>query len=337
MLAQSLLLDAAGRPLRQEHRTHSCDWDEVREFSDTVYMPYQVSPLEKSSRPDATMYSTKVGSVTVTKFGYGVPIHLCDFAPEAGNILVLTTLQGMLRHGIDAKNSATTVSGESFVADCSRTAYWLDGDKQHLQYNLTVPHAKMEAAALEWFGFIPDDRLWTSKVKFGGGHSAWWAFLMYLMRAIAEIPASGNQARLTEHLEQSICMQLLISWVEQSGIDFSSETLFAAPRYVQRAEEYMKAYAQDAPTLAEVAHAAGVSVRALSGAFRRYRGSTPYAFLREQRLLGIRNALQKSDGNSTIASVVSNWGYSNFSVFAKAYKDRFGELPSDTLKKADGS
>ncbi len=334
MLAQSLLLDAAGHPLRQEHRTHSSDWDEVRDFSDSVYMPYQVEPLEKSSRPDATMYSTKIGSITVTKFGYGVPVHLSDFAPEAGNILVLTTLQGMLRHGLDAKNCITTVSGESFVADCSRTAYWLDGDLQHLQYNLTVPHAKMEVAALDWFGFVPDDRLWTSKVKFGGGHSAWWAFLVYLMRAIAEISVQKEPSRFTAYLEQSICMQLLINWTEQANIDFSSETLFAAPRYIQRAEEYMKAHAQDAPTLAEVARSAGVSVRALSGAFKRHRGTTPYAFLREQRLLGIRSTLQQSDGNLTISSIVSDWGYSNFGVFAKAYKERFGELPSETLRKA---
>lgn len=335
MLGQTLLLDASGRPLRQEHRTHSRDWDEIRAFSDTVYMPYQVKPLEKASRPEATMYSTKIGNIVVTKFGYGVPIRLQDFSPEAGNILVLTTLDGALKHGIDSEKFATTVSGESFVADCSRTDYWLEGDNRHLQYNLTISHARMEAAALEWFGFVPDDRLWTRKVKFGGLHSAWWAFLMYLMRAIAEIPLHKDQEKFTAYLEQALCMQLLFSWTEQADLDLSPEAWPAAPKYISRAEEYMKEHARQVPTLAEVARAAGVSVRALSGAFRRHRGTTPYAFLREQRLQGIRDALRKSRGNATIAAIVSDWGYSNFGVFAKVYKERFGELPSETVKRAE--
>ncbi|WP_027184205.1 AraC family transcriptional regulator [Desulfovibrio inopinatus] len=334
MLGQTLLLDASGRPLRQKHRTHSRDWDEIRSFCDSVYMPYQVRPLKKDRHPNATMYSTKVGSIVVTKFGYGVPIRLSDFSPEAGNILVLTTLQGTLRHGVERKKHAVTVSGESFVADCSRTEYWLEGDAQHLQYNLTIPHAKMEATALDWLGFIPDDTLWKRKVKFGGVHSSWWAFLAYLMQVISENPPPKKQPHLIAHVEQSLCLQLLVSWTEQAGLDLSPEHWSVAPKYILRAEEYMRAHAQQAPTLSEVARVSGVSIRALSGAFRRYRGMTPYTFLREQRLQGIRKALRRSSENDTISTIVSDWGYCNFGVFAKAYKNRFGELPSETVKRS---
>jgi AraC-like DNA-binding protein len=279
------------------------------------------------------MYSAKVGKITVTRFSYGVPIHLNDFDPEAGNILVLTTLKGHLRHGLDRSNFAITATGESFVADCSRTDYWLDGDEHHLQLNLTIPHRIMEKTALQWFGFIPDDRLWKRKVKFGGGGSAWLPLLDYLVKTISEMPSLLENGKIGAHLEQTICIELLRTWASKTGFNLDRGARSVAPHYVRRAEMFMQENARAAPTLAEVACAAGVSVRALSGAFRRFRHMTPIAFLREQRLQGIRKDLLASNADETVAAIASRWGYVNFSVLAKSYKYRFGELPSETLRR----
>ena len=61
MLEQALLVDASGAPIRYDAPTHSTDWDEVQEFCKSVYMPYRVRPLERFSRPDATMISAMAG------------------------------------------------------------------------------------------------------------------------------------------------------------------------------------------------------------------------------------------------------------------------------------
>ena len=334
MFENALLLDAEGKPIKQLHRTHSVDWDEVRVFCNCVYMPYSVQPLGRYHRPNATMYSAKVGRITATRFCYGVPVHLRDFDPGPGNILVLTTLQGQLRHGIDLKESAITGAGESFVVDCSRTDYWLDGDERHLQLNLTVPHEIMEETALRWFGFIPDDRLWKAKTKFGGNGSAWVSLLDYIVKAIAEMPDRMQSGRIAAHLEQMLCVGLLTTWAAQAGVDLEHGSGSAAPHYVRSAEAYMEENARSLPTLTEVASSAGVSVRALSGAFRRFRNMTPGAFLREQRLQGVRKDLLTSRWASSVSAIVGSWGYVNFGVFAKSYKKRFGELPSETLIRA---
>jgi AraC-like DNA-binding protein len=334
MLEQALFVDANGMPLQQQHRTYSQDWDEVRSFCDSVYMPYYVSPLGRFRQPRALMYSATIGRIIMTRFSYGVPIHLKDFDPQAGNILVLTSLDGAVRHGIDTKSSAVTSKGESFVADCSRTEYWLDGDERHLQLNLTIPHDLMEETALHWFGFVPSDELWTAKVKLGGLDTAWWALLNYIVKSIPVAAPSGAQDRLVAHLEQTVCVHLLRNWARQSGLDLEKAARTAAPGYVHQAERYMRENAQSVPTLVEVAQATGVSVRALSNAFRRYRNMTPYSFLREQRLQGVRQQLLESDGSASVSSIVSQWGYVNFGVFAKSYKHRFGELPSETRRCA---
>jgi AraC-like DNA-binding protein len=336
MLETALLYDAAGRPLRQDHRTRSTDWDEVQAFCRDVYMPYTVRPLGKLSRPKATMYSARVGRITVTRFSYGVPIHLQDFDPAAGNILVLNTLRGSLRHMVDASRDAMTGAGESFVADCSRADYWLDGDAAHMQLNLTIPHDVMEEMAFKWYGFVPDNRLWQARLKFGGPQSPWAALLDYVARSIALSPVQVESGAFGAHLEEALSVELLRAWAGEAGIRLEEGARAAAPHYVRAAEAYFEAMAREAPTIGAAAAHAGVSARAMSEGFRRFRGISPGAFLRERRLQGVRRDLVAAAPGETVASVASAWGYHNFGMFAAAYRERFGERPSDTLRRGRG-
>lgn len=334
MLEKALLYDSLGRPLKQDHKTKSTDWDEVQDFCRNVYMPYKVIPLEKNSKPNAIMYSVKIGRINVTRFSYGTSILLKDFDPDAGNILVLTTIKGSLRHMVDKSNNSITKPGESFVADCSRADYWLDGDGRHLQLNLTIPHQLMEEISFKWYGFIPDNLLWTQRIKFGGSNSTWLALMEYTVRMISSAKFQSPSDRICTHLEEMICHELLRNWAQGAGMDLSKGARSAAPGYVRTAEEYIEKHVKDAPTLGEIALVAGVSVRALSGGFKRFRGITPGQFLRERRLNGVRSALLSASDGETVSQIISEWGYCNFGIFARSYKQRFGENPSDTLGRA---
>lgn len=334
MLEQALIRDALGRPIAQPGRTETDDWDEVQDFCRKVYMPYRVRPVGRLIKPDATMRQAQVGRITVTRFSYGVPIHLDQFDPEAGNILVLNTLRGALRHKETATTAATTRPGDSFVVDCSRTDYWLDGDGDHLQLNLTIPHEAMAEIAHRWFGFVPDDRLWTRRLAFGGAGSRWQALLAYLVQSIhASGTVPGNQA-LGRHLEELVCLDLLHLWAEGAGVSLTTGARAAAPHYVREAEAIMERDAQDPPTIAELARQVGVSARTLSEGFQRFRGISPREFLRDRRLDGLRAALQAAGPGDTVTSVAAGWGYVNFGALAQAYRQRFGELPSQTLARA---
>lgn len=334
MLEQALLRDVSGHPITQDGPTASRDWDEVQEFCRRVYMPYRVRPLGPTLKPAATMHMAKVGRITVTRFSYGVPIHLDQFAPEAGNILVLNTLQGALRHKQDSRAEAVTGAGESFVVDCSRTDYWLDGDDRHMQLNLTIPHDAMAEIALRWFGFVPDDRLWTRRLAFGGNGSRWQALLAYMVQSIEASGHVRGAPMMARHLEELICMDLLQIWADGAGVSLKDGSRSAAPRHVREAEEIMAREARNPPAIGEIAQQVGVSARTLSEGFRRFRGMAPRDFLRMRRLEGLRSALSSARPGETVTSIASDWGYVNYGVLARTYRQRFGELPSRTLAAA---
>ncbi len=98
----------------------------------------------------------------------------------------------------------------------------------------------------------------------------------------------------------------------------------AAPAQLRRAEAFMAAHADQAVALADVAAAAGCSTRALQLAFRRFRGTTPLAALREARLQGVRAALVAGVPGPATAR---RFGFSNATRFRLAYVRRFGEEP----------
>ncbi|MBY6117821.1 AraC family transcriptional regulator [Mameliella alba] len=333
MLEEALVTDTNGTKIQHAGTTRSADWDEVQEFCRSVYMPYRVQPLQRFSRPDATMISARAGRVTMTRFSYGTGIYLDRFDPEAGNILVLNTLCGALNHQ-SLGAPVQTGPGESFVVDCSRTDYWLEGDPDHMQLNLTIAHQVMEETAERWFGFVPDDRLWTRRIKFGGANSAWLKLLGYAAQSVSEPGSLAADGPLGRHLEEIICLELLRQWAAGAGVRLDDGARAAAPRYVRQAEEIFETEARQAPSVGDVARRVGVSARTLSGGFTRFRGVSPRAFLSARRLDGLHADLLAASGDRTVGEIAADWGFVNFGALAGRYRDRFGELPSHTLARS---
>ena len=106
-----------------------------------------------------------------------------------------------------------------------------------------------------------------------------------------------------------------------------------APAVVYRAEEYMRAHLKKPINIYDLLQVCDCSRSVLFSAFRNTRNYTPMEFLTEQRLHHAREQLLKSKCNASVSSIASNCGFVSHSWFSQIYKKRFGERPSDTLRK----
>lgn len=326
-----LVVDADGQASTRHRLVASRDWDAIRQWSDQVYMPYRVMPVGRARVPDSMLDATRIGHFTLSRFKYGIAVHIRDFAPEAGTGMVLTTLGGSARHWSDRGVHADTGIGDAFVVDNSRTHYWVDFDEQHLQVNLTFEHDALAALHERWFGSPANERLWQCKFRFGGAQSSWTSLLEYTCRCITEAPEAVRDGPLGRHLEEMLGVHLLTQWRARLDCPDQPAPRPPAPRHVLAAERVIRERAREAPTLADLASAAAVSVRTLNAAFRRYRDGTPMQALREQRLQGVRAELLMAPAGTTVADVARAWGYTHLGLFAASYRRRFGELPAATL------
>ncbi len=92
---------------------------------------------------------------------------------------------------------------------------------------------------------------------------------------------------------------------------------------------------QDEPwRAAELARLAGTSVRQLHEGFRRHLGLSPMVYLREVRLMRAHEDLVAADqGLRSVSDVAYRWGFGHPGRFAADYRRRYGQLPSDTLRR----
>ena len=84
--------------------------------------------------------------------------------------------------------------------------------------------------------------------------------------------------------------------------------------------------------LADMAAVAGVSRRALEKAFSHYCYCSPLQFLKQVRLYRVRAELCKAPPGTSVTDVMLRYTFTQGDKFAEAYRQLFGELPSETLK-----
>jgi len=118
---------------------------------------------------------------------------------------------------------------------------------------------------------------------------------------------------------------------EPSRIDRTRQT---QSRIVKIAEDYALSKVGEPLYVTDLCRATGTSERTLEYAFKEVMGLAPVTYLIRLRLHRVRQALSAATAESTTVSTEAlNWGFWHFGEFARAYKDCFGELPSDTLRR----
>jgi AraC family ethanolamine operon transcriptional activator len=103
---------------------------------------------------------------------------------------------------------------------------------------------------------------------------------------------------------------------------------------VKAAEDYALTHLGEHIYLTELCQAAAASERTLEYAFKAVMRMTPIAYLIRLRLHRARRTLLvATHGSATVSAVALDSGFWHFGEFSRAYRDLFGELPSDTLRQ----
>lgn len=99
------------------------------------------------------------------------------------------------------------------------------------------------------------------------------------------------------------------------------------------AEDYLEARLTRPVSRADLAAAAGVSIRTLSRAFAKRWGVGPMAFLKARRMeAAYRDLLGADRGETTVSAVLSRYGFGQRGRFSVEYRAAFRESPSETLR-----
>ncbi|XZE22350.1 helix-turn-helix domain-containing protein [Pirellulaceae bacterium SH449] len=137
-------------------------------------------------------------------------------------------------------------------------------------------------------------------------------------------------AAQTELIEKLLSALRYSKHVEPSLQDLKQQ---GYSKIVTTAQDYANVHIGERIHVADLCVAAGVSERTLQYAFKGVLGMSPMSYLTIMRLHRVRKSLQsESQASTTVTKEALRWGFWHFGDFSRAYKECFGEHPSDTLR-----
>ncbi|MCY1418414.1 HTH-type transcriptional activator RhaS [compost metagenome] len=155
-------------------------------------------------------------------------------------------------------------------------------------------------------------------------------FVSLLGMICQEAEASDPMARVQEHYAQIVAskmLNLMKTNVRRDGLGSAAVTFEAIADYIERNLK------QDI-CIEELARQANISLRSLYGVFERNAQTTPKHYIRQKKLERVNACLSDPSCNvRNVTELAMDYGFLHLGRFSESYRNQFGELPSDTLKR----
>lgn len=314
----------------------SSDAAETRELVGQNIVAHSLEHRSSQKRPATVRYRTaSLGKLTLHDMAYAMfgEGEANILVPEMSHIyLCEINFSGVMEVG---QKSADTPfrPGQIYMinANAPHAKRWSSDGRQMM---IKIHQRDMEAAVERIIGLPMQEPLLFEPVPQSiDGPAATLANMIELLSTDLERDASFFAGGSGEHVERLILDLMLQSLPNNHSHLLSHPEPAIRPRHVRHAAEYVHAHSADAITLEALVTASGVSQRSLHAGFRKYYGVSPLTYVRNVRLDLARLRLkQQGAGDVSVTTVALDCGFTHLSKFSGAYKERFGELPSETLR-----
>ena len=234
-----------------------------------------------------------------------------------------TTLAGATID-VNPETACTTSMGRPMRLDC---------DARHERLTLRITTAALERKLTALLGTRPKAALeFEPALDLAQPAAQRMINLLWSFGRLFDAEATQQQPLVLRELEQALIVSFLSANRHPYSPKLSDQPLDTAPRHVRLAEEFIEASWREAISIDKLVEITGVSARVLFRSFRQHRGCTPMEFAKQVRLNQARRML--TDPEASVTSVAYACGFFSTGHFARAYREAFGELPSQTIKRS---
>jgi AraC-like DNA-binding protein len=319
-------------PLAKHVLFRTNDLDEARERVGRVFCEHKLAYLRQKSRLDMYQHVVKFGNLALSYIAYGSDVSI-DPGLLSSFFLVHLIPKGGCQINIGRQELIGSATGGTVTSPTLPMRMRWNSECAHLV--VKIDRAAIERHLSHLLGDVttrPIEFHPKLEVQRGLGASL-RRLIEFVAGELDRDEALLKSSLSVTSIEQTLMTGLLTAQPSNYGGALAARTLPPAPRHVARAEDFIRAHPELPITVEDLADASGVSVRALYEGFRRFRATTPMGLLRAVRLERVRDELQSAPRTQTIANVAFKWGIVHLGRFAAEYRERFGELPSETISR----
>jgi AraC-like DNA-binding protein len=162
-----------------------------------------------------------------------------------------------------------------------------------------------------------------------------WPHMLTYLRELLDNTQAAAQPLIRSNAGRLLAATVLATFPNTAIIDpTAQDRRDATGTTVRRAIAFIEGHPHSDISVADIAAASNVSIRAVQYAFRRQLDTTPMAYLRTVRLDRAHHDLLATDPShgETVASIATRWGFYSNSRFATLYRHTYGVTPRHTLR-----
>ncbi|GHF35896.1 AraC-like DNA-binding protein [Amycolatopsis bartoniae] len=326
--------DGPATPRGFRELCHAAPFEVFRERLNEVFYPARVTPAGRAEGelPLSRLSATRLEHLTLGLVRFGVETTVDPGALGAYHVNV--PLSGVVATQC-GRQEMTAVPGRAAVFTPREHTFLPRWGEDAMQLCVKISRRVLEEeleAVLghpvgSWVRFALD-----LDVTRGAGKS-WLDTLGLLLSELGNPDSLVHRSdRHREYLERMVIGGLVLAQHHDYASELRDPAPPARPRTIKRVVEAVDSAPEKPWSLGELAQLAGVSGRRLQQGFREHLGMSPSAYVRAVRLDRAHGELVT--GAASVADVAHRWGFVNLGRFAQAYRERFGEAPSATLRRA---
>lgn len=318
--------------LREHNLFRTTYLDEARSEVARVFCPHALTTTQRDEKLNTVHNRITLGDVTLNYLDYGAEVRITP-----GELNSFYLIQ------IPLKGSAEISCGKDSIHSDVKTAsipnplekldmVWHAGNPQLMVYinRVTLEKRLEDLIGREIHVPVKFDLgmdLTTQKAKS-------WRNLIDTLVSDVDHEGLTMHAGIRNQFQDLIITGLLLSHKHNYSESIGTSIEPITSRSVRLAMAACEANPQDPLTVTDMARIAGVSIRSLQDGFKKYVGMSPTDYLRNVRLNRVREELLADRSfDSSIADIAFTWGFTHLGRFANIYHERFGELPSETIRK----
>lgn len=326
-------MKTADRPLQDFEVFRTPDLDEARRQIGRLLAPHRLHPVRRSANFDVRCHAVSLGGASVLYAHYGAAVRLEPGSLESFYLVGMPLVgASTIQCGGD---EVVSRPGLASVQSCTRpvVTHW---SERCAKLSVKIERAALERRLEALLGRPPRQPVeFAARLDLKAGPGASWQRLVaFLLAELSPASVYLSCAAPQRALEDALISTLLFVQPHTYSEALREPAPPPAPAFMRRAEELIAEDPSVPGGVGELARRVGVGLRSLQSGFRRYRDTTPVAFIRALRLARAHEALCRADARTRVTDVAMGVGYTHFGRFAADYRARYGEAPSSTIARA---
>ena len=308
--------------------------DEANTHLNDIFWPHDLNVVGSGQNIQVKHVNAKLASLSINSLSYGADVSIRPVDPVEPAYVFVFTLAGVAKHW---ENNEINISrADDVYVTNPGVSSQTDISHDHTQLSLKLSKSTICRYLEQEFNIDIKDlpRFSTQATSVKTDTKS----LGYILKMITNYLNDNGEHNVNPVVERYLEKTLISAVITELPHNYSEllnnlNSDQTSPRYVRIAQEFIHANIYDVITIEMLSNAAHSNPRSIQSGFKKCFDMTPTQYIRSYRLDIAHEKLKRAARSGlSVSEIAFSCGFNDLSKFARYYRIKFDQLPSETIR-----